>query len=324
VDTALLPLSERNITPDVVVALESQHWNLGDFVGARFADPPALAMDLSALPATRDAAGSKDVHLFATRWTPLRFFDRLHAAGLLPETVPPLGSVGLTAAALGLRLSSGPVITAGLDFSYTLEAFHARSTACSRRILRDQTRFKTLLRGDAAFAPGTCAAFSKTGEKTRTNPALKTYRDLFERHFGTERRMYDLTGPGLPLGVRSLRIPEAAALLFGRGGAGRGNPARGVGSRPSKEAAESFIQEELAALTGLRDMLTGAAPGDAARLDAALDAADYLWAHFPECAGAEGRRPSGADQSFLNRVRAELDPAIRLLQPSPPPPPAVS
>jgi hypothetical protein len=62
----------------------------------------------------------------------------------------------------------------------------------------------------------------------------------------------------------------------------------------------------------LRGILTGdtiPAPG---QLETLLDEADYLWAHFPECAGAGGLRPTGTDISFLKRIRTEIDPFIRL------------
>ncbi|MDR1899592.1 MAG: hypothetical protein LBQ55_06265, partial [Treponema sp.] len=58
--------------------------------------------------------------------------------------------------------------------------------------------------------------------------------------------------------------------------------------------------------------LTGEHPAPADGLDHILDYCDYLWAHFPDCAGAEGRRPSGEDISFLKRVRAEIDSFVRL------------
>ncbi|MDR2536863.1 MAG: DUF115 domain-containing protein, partial [Treponema sp.] len=75
VDTSLGALRARDIPPDLVVALESQHWNLRDFVGLGGWNAP-LAMDLSALPATKDTLGG-ELALFATEWTPLGFFTRL-------------------------------------------------------------------------------------------------------------------------------------------------------------------------------------------------------------------------------------------------------
>jgi hypothetical protein len=76
------------------------------------------------------------------------------------------------------------------------------------------------------------------------------------------------------------------------------------------------MQKEREALVLLRDILSGGAAGPEAvsgeELETMLDKADYLWAHFPECAGAGGRRPAAADISFLKRVRMEIDPFIRL------------
>jgi hypothetical protein len=126
VDTALKSLYARGIKPDLAVALESQHWNLRDFTGLGGWKLP-LAMDLSALPATGETLGG-DVRLFFTPWTAIRLFKRLNAAGFLPPELPPLGSVGLSAVALTLRVSSGPVLTGALDFSFTIDRFHARSS----------------------------------------------------------------------------------------------------------------------------------------------------------------------------------------------------
>jgi hypothetical protein len=309
VDTCLPSLQDWNIKPDLVVALESQQWNLRDFIGMGSWDIP-LAMDLSALPATREVLGAHP-RLFATPWTRLRLFKRLAAAGLLPETFPPLGSVGLTAVALARRLSTGPIIIAGMDFAFTLDRFHARSTPGHRDGLYRQTRFKSILMAEAAFRSGTGTVRSKAGLSQRSDPALKTYRDLFEREFARDPRIQDITGPGLALGLQSLSLQGALEVL------GKGLPAedtrlpqpRYKGAAISA-AVEAFICREQGALMLLRDILTGKSK-DSRNLEALLDECDYLWAHFPECAGAEGRRPSGTDLSFLNRVRIEIDPLLK-------------
>jgi hypothetical protein len=77
------------------------------------------------------------------------------------------------------------------------------------------------------------------------------------------------------------------------------------------EAVEAFVLREERTLAALRGILTGerAPPSELERL---LDECDYLWAHFPDCAGAGGRRPPGTDLSFLKRVRAEIDPVLRI------------
>ncbi|MDR2393649.1 MAG: DUF115 domain-containing protein [Treponema sp.] len=310
VDTCLPPLKDWNTKPDLVVALESQHWNLRDFIGMGSWEIP-LAMDLSALPATREVLGAHPM-LFATPWTKLRLFTRLASAGLLPETFPPLGSVGLTAVALARRLSTGPIIIGGLDFAFTLDRFHARSTPGHRERLYRQTRFKSILMAEAAFRSGTGVVRSKTGLSQRTDPALKTYRDLFEQEFAEDPRIQDITGLGLPLGLRSLSWKGALDVL------GKGLPSGDAGvPKPWYNGAaisarvEAFICRERDILMLLRDILTGRSRAPR-NLEALLDECDYLWAHFPECAGAEGRRPLGTDLSFLNRVRIEIDPLLKL------------
>jgi hypothetical protein len=315
VDTSLSPLRERNIKPDLVVALESQHWNLRDFIGLGSWEIP-VAMDLSALPATGEILG-KHPFLFVTPWTRLGLFDRLGAAGLLPETVPPLGSVGPTAAALACRLSSGPVITAGIDFSFTPDRFHARSTPGHLELLRRQTRFFSLVNAAAAFRRGTYAAVSKSGDPVRSDPAMKTYRNIFEREFRGNSRIKDIAGTGLPLGIETLS-PEAAYALLGRGPSEpAGIPAQaGPCQRPGVTAstAAAFVREEQACLRALRRILTGEIPAPLEELEKLLDRTDYLWAHFPDCAAAEGRRPAGTDIPFLKRVRTEIDPFLKLLE----------
>jgi hypothetical protein len=64
-------------------------------------------------------------------------------------------------------------------------------------------------------------------------------------------------------------------------------------------------------------MLTGAVAMDSDALVTLIDECDYLWAHFPDYAGTD-RRPDkaalsgGAALSFLNRLRVEIDPFLKL------------
>jgi hypothetical protein len=307
VDTCLPALHERHIKPDLVVALESQQWNLRDFLGSKDWQVP-LAMDLSALPATARVLGGP-VFLFATVWTPLRFFDRLKSAQLLPETVMPLGSVGLTATALALRLSRGPVICAGLDFSFTLDAYHARSTPSHREKLAVQTRLTSILHAQPSFRSGSCSAWAKDGAPVRTDPVLKGYRDLFEQEFSGHPRLFDIKSHGLPLGLPTLSYTDALTVLDADSPCPHASATAGV-SRT--QALERFVDAEAARLMLLRAMLSGSIPAD--NLECVLDECDYLFAHFPECAAAEGRRPPVSDTSFLKRVRAEIDKFLALFK----------
>jgi hypothetical protein len=329
VDTCLSALKERNITPDMAVILESQHWNLEDFTGLSGWNIPA-AMDLSALPRSADIL-SGELFLFFTPWTELNIFERMGAAGLLPTSLPPLGSVGLSAAAIARLLTSGTIITAGLDFSFTLDSSHARSTPEHKKRLRRHNRLRGLLNAEAAFGQAVFSALSKTGHRVFSNPSMRNYRDLFEREFGTngDSAFFDMgngeSDSGLPLGIRSLP-PESAFKALSGGKTITPNdrpPLDGTASinenAPASEKLPSFIRDEQNRLILLRDMLSGGSAMDNSALAGLVDECDYLWAHFPDYAAA-GRRPSqaefeaGSDAaiSFLKRLRVEIDPFLKI------------
>ncbi|GHV60427.1 hypothetical protein AGMMS49587_01640 [Spirochaetia bacterium] len=323
VDTALAALKARNIKPDLVIALESQHWNLQDFIGGGDWELP-VAMDLSALPATAEVLGGQGF-LFFTPWTEISLFNRLREAGLLPERFPPLGSVGLTAVAIALRLGSGPVITGGIDFSFTLDCYHARSTPGYRERLRRQSRLRGILNPEAAFRSAAFSAQSKSGVPVRSDPAMRGYRDLFEREFGAgnagSARLWDISGAGLPLGIETVSPERAFAILSGDRPSPPGTEPPPIHPAPPPPDADvqqktkmltGFIRREQEALLTLRGILKGEIAAEADKTESILDICDYLWAHFPDCAGAGGRRPPGTDLSFLKRVRTEIDPFLKL------------
>ena len=310
VDTCLPALNERQIRPDLVVILESQHWNLRDFTGLRDLKIDA-AIDLSALPASgRVLAGKR--YFFATQWTRLTLFKRLGEAGLLPEIFHPLGSVGLSAVNLALNAGACPVITGGIDFSYTLDAYHARSTPGNLSLQLGQNRFRRLFSAEAAFREGSKPAISKAGNQTRSDPAMLNYRNIFEQEFGGNKNLLDISGSGLPLGLKTLNPTEAFAILNASGKNETSHPAfpprvKNLFSN-QREKIAAFIRLEMETLETLKDMLSGIIPSDTNRLEELLDTADYLWAHFPDAY----RRPPSRDISFLKRVRVEIEPFHKL------------
>lgn len=308
VDTALPAVLARGIEPDLVVALEAQHWNLRDFIGARGMHC-ALAMDLSALPASASVLSGR-LFLFSIPWTPLRFFDRLEAAGLAPPRFSPLGSVGLTALEIALRSTSGPVVFSGLDFAYGIGAYHARGTPSRIARLSQTTRFQPIIDPVPAFRTGTLWASGKDERRVRTDPALRSYRDLFDREFCRSSRVFDAGSSGLPL--KSTRVStETAHAILNEASASEETVASLPDDAASRLQCARFVAEELQKLDSLLDVLRGAAVDFDKEL--LLDDCDYLWAHFPECAGADDR-PRSTDLSFLKRVRAEIDPFRKALR----------
>jgi len=332
VDTCLRALKDRGIVPDLVVILESQHWNMRDFSGCRGWNVPA-AVDFSALPASSrilDGGG----YVFFTPWTRLRIFERLKNAGLLPAVVPPLGSVGLTAVEIARRLTTGKIICSGLDFSFSADKYHARGTQGHRRLLNTQTRLKRIA-NIAAFAQGVFSAVSKSGSSVYTNPIMKNYRDLFEREFADDERLRDIEGTGLSLGIKTITIKEAMNELGIENSFSQRRIEPSVrDAEEEKERINSSLcpcepqvrrlgvsnsniplvlnNDERSRLLELRNILAGDIAMDKNRLSILIDECDYLWAHFPDCAG--GRHPGLEDISFLKRVRTEIDPMLKVME----------
>jgi hypothetical protein len=334
VDTCLGSLKERGIVPDLVVILESQHWNLRDFTGC-YNWQVTFAVDLSALPQSALML-SGDGFMFMTPWTPLKIFERLKNAQMLPAVLPPLGSVGLTAVELTRRLTRGNIICAGLDFSFTSDKFHARGTPGHRALLNSHFRLRSIY-NHAAYGQSSAAAVSKNGLPVYTNPALKNYRALFEQEFGGDSRVFDIEGTGLPLGVKTLSMESALNLLVKvdpqiisqrhiiptvRGTKITKEEKREEGRAKRKEKSEErrenkgeilnlFINGERELLIELRGLLTGEAAADDERVNELVSECDYLWVHFPDYNAS--RRPAISDISFLKRLRTEIDPMLKLL-----------
>jgi uncharacterized Rossmann fold enzyme len=308
VDTCLGALKDRNIVPDLAVILESQQWNIHDFLSCKGWNVKK-AIDLSSLPAcARLLSGAG--FLFFTPWTQLKIFERLKAAQLLPSVIPPLGSVGLTAVELARRLTNGKIICSGLDFSFTQDKYHARSTPGHRAMLNSQNRLNRIF-NPAVYNQYSIAAVSKSGVSVYTNPAMKNYRDLFEREFGGDSRLFDIDGSGLSPGIKTLSMNEALAVLYEK--STQTEEGKKTGKQClSDEIIMEFFNSEKKRLEELKNILSGESATDKERLNILIDECDYLWAHFPDYAGGD-RRPELSDISFLKRLRAEIDPMQKLL-----------
>lgn len=331
VDTALKSFLARSIPVDVVIALEAQIWNLEDFIGYDRADF-TLAMDLSAHPNTVQVAEDA-AYFFYTPWTELSFLKRLEQRNLLPTLIPPLGSVGLTATYIALSVTQGPVYIAGLDFSFTPELYHAKSSPGYQRRYCSQTRLQPLSSVSAGFRHDVVKNLDAQGQIVLTDRLLQRYQNLFIREFEGVDRLADLRPWGLDLHIRRGTLEE---LIGDRGDhpmdpiVGKEEPVstadvlevspkenhKSVSAADKGKSAliRAFLTKEATSLKHLKAILSGEAPAAAGELDRLLDYCDYLWAHFPECAAAGRQRPGISDISFLKRVRAELDYFIKLVE----------
>ena len=126
VDTALPVLDAHGIRPDLVVALEGQLANLYDVLPVRRRDY-CLAADISSNPTTARVHTARAWTL--TSFAPVTLLDRVATLPGVELTLPPLGSVGVSAVDIALRVGLSPLFCTGLDF-----AVHpARPTRAARR-----------------------------------------------------------------------------------------------------------------------------------------------------------------------------------------------
>jgi len=326
VDTCLGSLKDRGILPDLAVVLESQHWNLIDFFPCNGWNIPAAA-DLSCLPASARVLDSGG-YLFMTPWTSLRIFSRLKEQGLLPPLVPPLGSVGLTAVEIARRVTGGKIICSGLDFSFTADKYHCKGAPGYRLKLYRQNRFNGILSTEA-YKEQVFSVMSKSGGNdigsgvsdiipVYSSPVMRHYLEIFMKEFGRDERLFDIMGTGISLNLKTLTMTEAVNLLMKSKKCEADNAESGQspdGTANDEKSSQNivlFFKSELKRLIELRRFLTGETELNMENISVLIEECDYLWAHFPDYAG--GRHSNLSDVSFLKRIRAELDPMIKLAE----------
>lgn len=303
-DTALPRLVQEGLEPDIVVALEAQLANIQDFVPSR-GSRSLLACELTAHPATARLFPGRRF-FFSSRFAPLALFDRLQAAGVLPCPFPALGSVGVAAVHAGLRLTTGYVFLAGLDFSFPGSRTHARGTphhlssllgaARTRGVEQDSVR--TLWRR------GSIRETDKTGAQVSTDMVLRSYRDGLRLEAAPfAGRAWDLGGTGLDLGVPRVDGKTFLGMVGGRGigrprvevREGHGHSAEAVGRALQAEAG--LLREAASQVSRLLAARQPAGPAERELLEQAA----YALLHFPDREGA-----SDPSQGFLARARVAL------------------
>ena len=337
VDAALPVLCAHGIAPDGVVAVESQLAIEKAYIGCTGTQATLFADMASRAQVTAHTAGA--ISYFASRFSDTHFLDDVQVAGLLPPTVPALGSVGLTATYLALNLranASVPVYVTGLDFSFTRGATHTRGAPAHIARLCKTNRLTPLANHDAAFKQGARAVQGKSGT-VYTDQALSGYAEQFAAFFAGTENLYDCGESGLPLGIARAPLdadehrwtqtgkPLTKAQSEQRttrkfladyadsADKDKKNLRESAGQSPLSASVlndkiEHLFSQEKGALVRLKDLLMY---GEKVRsekmsvqeeIGAILARREYLYLHFPD-----GYTCRADDVSFLKRVRSEID-----------------
>ena len=297
-DTALQPLLKNGIKPDGVFVEEAQSVISKAFIGV----PKDIHIfaGLSSIPNLVHKHGAENLSYFFTEYTKADFLENLKSKSFMPPTNKPFGSVGLTTVYYALKFrkdNSIPVYVTGLDFSYSTGVTHTKGALAHLLRLITTNRLQSIENYTAAFGTGTEKFTDKSGKTFITTPSLKNYAHMFNSFFSEEKNLFDAGESGIPLNVPG-KIPECSIIT-------QTSLKNTTFSEKQKSEISEYLTSERKALEYLRDLLTGKTTYTGEELtNQIIDVAkhrEYLYLHFPD-----GWRFTPT-QSFLNRIRTELD-----------------
>lgn len=319
VDAALRSLLDQGIRADAVIAVESQAATSKAFTGTAGTDIPLIADLCSRAQILRITGGS--VSFFISEYYANPLLERIKQTLGNLSVLPPLGSVGLVSMeiALLLRAQNVPVFTCGLDFSYPAGMSHCKEAPSQKESHRVSNRFFPAGNPEAAFRNGAFFAKSKSGSDFVCDPALRGYAQLFSARYKNAAQVYDLADEGLDTGLPRLTETQASAMLdtffCNNGTSTSASPAvednkknAGTGTNKSGTPIDFFYLAEKKRLTDLRGILTGSLPAvSKGELLDRLSECSYLYLHFPDGYKNPKSDKNFLNQSFLNRIRSEID-----------------
>ncbi|MCP5513934.1 MAG: DUF115 domain-containing protein [Spirochaetales bacterium] len=246
-DTAIKTLAGYGITPDFIVAVESQLYNIFDFIGFRYSKIPLIA-DITSYPLTsRIFKGKK--YYFTSHFTNSEFLEKCRNLNLIPSFIPPLGSVGITALYIALQITDKPVFYSGLDFSFTPGKTHSKDSPSIIDCLINMGR----LSGDKNYA----LSFSRDlipvknikGEDVYTTSVLKSYSETMSDLIAGGKSVYSLFSCGITGNANNIADEEEFKKLIPADTDKCGNPENilsGEEGLPVKRAEiKTLLESEL-------------------------------------------------------------------------------
>lgn len=334
VDASIPILKAYRIMPDAIIGVESQLAIEKSYIGIKNffenapkkeeCKPPVFFADITSRPHVADlvkAAGGK-ICYFSSLYDNNDFLDFLQKQGLLPEVIPPLGSVGLAAVALAQKLRKSdavPIFVSGLDFAYSAGKTHARGAFAHLNQLFNRFRLVSNGNYEAAFGSNSTnvpAIIHEHNEKkiNKTTANLSDYAQSFKLWFASTKNLFKLEDEGFCLGIPEIKTDVFCNIIENTSNSGENNTPGKMNS-PIPEESENksyevskisdFILNEKKSLEELKEILvTG---GNLSKTDfdkkvlELLKNRNYLFLHFPD-----GTKVS-TDLSFLKRVRSEID-----------------
>ncbi len=311
VDAALIAILRRNIHVDAVVSLESQYVIQKAYIGVQeFQDDIILFADIASRPSVVRSMKNKTVW-FASEYTNAKFLANLKQLDIIDDFIQPLGSVGLAATLIALKLRQSqdePVFITGLDFSYSIGLTHAKGTPAQVTRLFSTNKLFPLENYDAAFASGVFPIANKSKHTMMTSKSMKSYSDSFAATFNGVQNLFDLGKTGIPLNIPFI-TENIAEELIKKADTSTNLLLCTHKKVERKNNIAKFYSAERTALETIKDLLKLGENSSKRDLNISLDEQlrkllqprEYLYLHFPD------GYAFSTEISFLKRVRAEID-----------------
>ena len=311
VDAAANSLLENGIKPDGIVAVEAQLAIEKAYIGKPANSKILLFCDSVSRTHVPKIVNGNTV-FFISEYAKMKFLDRLKKAKILPPVIKPLGSVGLVAVEIALRLRKSEntkIIFSGLDFSYSTGITHSKGTAAHKQQLINVSRLCSVFNLDAAFGTGTFFINSKNNKKMVSTKALEKYALLFAETFLNQKNLFDAGESGIKLNFPKIDLESFSEFKSLQPAEFLKPDFQFTRNKKTEIAIFNFLKEEQNALTILKDILTNGEQSAffdksktlSTQIFNFLDEREYLFIHFPDAVGKTNT------QSFFNRIRIEID-----------------
>lgn len=324
VDAASPSLKAMEIKIDAIVAVEGQLAIEKAYIGGAAKSSLIIADITSRKAVTRHT--QKSITYFASKYTDSIFFKHLTQKEFFPPTVPPLGSVGLTAVYIALLLRESvnvPVFVTGLDFSFSLGRTHAKNAPAHIARLSTANRLNPAENYGAAFRTGAKKILGKNNITVFTDTALEGYAKSFMDTFKGLPNLYDCGAQGIPLGIQQIASEKVKAYLETiKDSSSSYRGTEGLGNLPSNEnslhfastgenvtlTVREYLEAEEKALNRIKELLmfgkdvASCSCSLEDELESLIAPREYLFLHFPD-----GYKCQTNDLSFLKRVRGQID-----------------
>ena len=300
VDASLPILKKSKIKVDIVVCEESQIAIAKAFIGCKKYAKYSVAGLTSCHNTISNSAKFNSWYIPIYEKT--NFLKRIENLNIVP-CIPPLGSVGLTATYIALKIRKNAnvnVYISGLDFSFSAGKTHANGAPANTSRLINSNKLNSIENYNATYNIGTYKILDKSNKNKFTNVALNGYANIFNNFFSNTQNLFDITKSGIKLNIPFSQLTSESSKKINKT-----NEISEVHSINEIKIIKDFCNNELEKLQTLKEILSSGQniPENERNklIFEIIKDREYLFLHFPD-----GSEPS-LNIDFLKRIRTEID-----------------